>query len=175
MNNTFSWRILRVGSLRECLDAWQQSLLYQQLDERLKMSSEIVLDELGSNFLRYSGAKAKEMLFTAEYANEELMLTFDDDGVAFDPTEAPDAPKGNIALLPVGGRGIHMVRRCVDAWNYRREENRNINILRKQLPLVEPEPEKDVLDEGMPVEPVVKPPPLPPEAFSPPDGQSGKN
>lgn len=138
MNESFSWRILRVGALRDCLDAWQASTLYIALDDTFKTTSEIVIDELGSNFLRYSGAKSKEMLLKATFDGEQLTMRFDDDGVAFDPTAVPEPPKGNIALLPVGGRGIHMARRCVTSWEYEYLEDtkRNVNVLIKK-PVVE--------------------------------------
>lgn len=124
-----------MGALRDCLDAWQKSPVYGLLDDGFKMASEIILDELGSNFLRHSGAKAKEMLVSVTFQDDVLEMRFDDDGVEFDPTLVPDPPKGNIALLPVGGRGIFMARRCVDSWEYeyQEERKRNVNMLRKRV------------------------------------------
>lgn len=141
MNESFSWRILRVGALRDCLDSWQKSPVYAALDDGFKTASEIILDELGSNFLRHSGAKAKEMLVSITFENDVLELRFDDDGAPFDPTLVPDPPMGNIALLPVGGRGIFMARRSVDTWEYEYQEDRkrNVNVLRRRVKTPEEE------------------------------------
>jgi hypothetical protein len=48
-----------------------------------------------------------------------------------------------VALLPTGGRGLHMVRQSVDSWKYRLENKRNTNLLKKRVtnPLDEPEAE----------------------------------
>ncbi|WP_166443018.1 ATP-binding protein [Phragmitibacter flavus] len=177
MNESFSWRILRVGSLRECLDAWQSSNLCQLLDDRMRTAVEITIDELGSNFLRYSGAKSKEMLLTVTFDGAVLTMKFDDDGELFDPTMVPEPPKGNIGLLPVGGRGIHMARRSMDSWEYQEVDKRNLNVLVKKVAVeVEPEPEQQpvILSTPEPAhepEAIISPmsgalpPPLPPEAF----------
>lgn len=131
--DSFQWTVLRVGSLRECLDAWQASPLFGRLDEALRTSSCIVLDEVGSNFLRFSGPKAKDMKVAIAFDGDQMSITLDDDGEEFDPTKIPPPPRGNLALLPPGGRGLHMARQSVDTWVHRRENNRNINVLTKRI------------------------------------------
>ena len=56
--DSFHWKILRVGSLRDCLDAWQASPVYKKLNDACRNESSLAIDELGSNFLRFSGANA---------------------------------------------------------------------------------------------------------------------
>lgn len=131
MSLSFEWRVLRVGALRECLDAWLRSPLHEALSEDFRTAAEMVMDELGSNFLRYSGPKAREMWVKIEFDGTVMTMTFADDGVLFDPGVVPEPPKGNIGLLPVGGRGIYMVRGLVHRWEYREENRRNVNVLRK--------------------------------------------
>jgi len=130
---SFQWKILRVGSLRECLDAWQDSALYKALNESCRNAASLAIDELGANFLRFSGPNATVMLLTITFDGKEMVMTLDDDGAAFDPESAPDPPRGNIGLVPVGGRGLHMVRQMMDSWDYRHENKRNINVLKKAL------------------------------------------
>jgi anti-sigma regulatory factor (Ser/Thr protein kinase) len=50
----------------------------------------------------------------------------EDDGVAFNPLEAP-APRqpGSLAEATVGGLGIHLIRSFTDECRYRRENGRN--------------------------------------------------
>ena len=133
ITDSFHWTILRVGSLRECLDAWQASPLFAGLNEALRTSSSIVLDELGSNFLRFSGTKSKEMKLVFAFKDKELIMTFDDDGVQFDPGKILPPPHGNLGLLPMGGRGLHMARQSVDSWDYHYVDQRNVNVLKKRM------------------------------------------
>jgi anti-sigma regulatory factor (Ser/Thr protein kinase) len=48
-------------------------------------------------------------------------LLIEDNGAAFDPTEAPD-PEVNRSLedMPIGGLGIHLVRELTDGFDYQR-------------------------------------------------------
>jgi anti-sigma regulatory factor (Ser/Thr protein kinase) len=138
----FHWKILRVGSLRDCLDAWQASPIYGKLDDGCRNASSLAIDELGSNFLRFSGPNAQAMQLEFSFDGKELVMKFDDDGSAFDPGSILPPPRGNVALLPTGGRGLHMVRQSVDSWKYRLEDKRNTNVLKKRIapdPLDEPE------------------------------------
>lgn len=130
---SFHWKILRVGSLRECLDAWQASALFQRLNESMRNATSLAIDELGSNFLRFSGANAQAMQVRFAFDGKELVMTFEDDGVHFDPGSILPPPHGNVVLIPVGGRGLHMVRQSVDSWIHRHENKCNINVLKKTV------------------------------------------
>jgi anti-sigma regulatory factor (Ser/Thr protein kinase) len=140
---SFHWKILRVGSLRDCLDAWQQSPVYKKLNESCRNASTLAIDELGSNFLRFSGPDAQAMHLEFTFDGKDLVMKFEDDGKPFDPGSILPPPRGNVALLPTGGRGLHMVRQSMNSWNYRYENKRNHNLLKKCMtnPLDEPEAE----------------------------------
>jgi anti-sigma regulatory factor (Ser/Thr protein kinase) len=138
---SFHWKILRVGSLRDCLDAWQGSPAYKKLNDSCRNASSLAIDELGSNFLRFSGPSAQAMHLEFTFDGKELVMKFEDDGKPFDPGSILPPPRGNVALLPTGGRGLHMVRQSVDSWKYALENKRNTNLLKKRVtsPLDEPE------------------------------------
>ncbi len=141
---SFHWRILRVGSLRECLDAWEASPVYGKMDDACRNASSLALDEIGSNFLRFSGPDAQAMHVEITFDGKELVMKFEDDGKPFDPGSILPPPRGNVGLLPTGGRGLHMVRQSVDSWDYRLLNKRNTSVLKKRVtphPLDEPEPE----------------------------------
>jgi anti-sigma regulatory factor (Ser/Thr protein kinase) len=140
---SFHWKILRVGSLRDCLDAWQDSPIYKKLNEPCRTASTLAIDEIGSNFLRFSGPNAQAMHLEFTFDGKDLVMKFEDDGKPFDPGSVLPPPRGNVALLPTGGRGLHMVRQSVESWNYRLEGKRNTNVLKKRMinPLDEPDPE----------------------------------
>jgi anti-sigma regulatory factor (Ser/Thr protein kinase) len=69
--------------------------------------------------------------FVLEASPDVITLTFDDDGVAFDPCSAAparpaaagptgSAPAASLEAAPDGGFGLTMVRRAVSKMNYRR-------------------------------------------------------
>ena len=57
-----------------------------------------------------------------------------DEGVHFDPTEAlPVDTKLSAEDRPIGGLGIHMLRKLMDSINYERIDGKNILTLRKEI------------------------------------------
>ena len=86
----------------------------------------IVMDEIVSNIVRCSGAKA----FTVglDQTGEGLAMVFSDNGVAFDPTQDAEAPNLSSSLddRSVGGLGIFMVKKMAKSVEYRRENDRNV-------------------------------------------------
>jgi len=64
----------------------------------------------------------------------ELRIEVEDDGVPFNPLEqlAPDISKP-IEQRPVGGLGIHMMRKSLDGMEYRRADGKNILVMIKRI------------------------------------------
>ena len=98
------------------------------------MQLQVALDEIVSNVIKYSwsdGAK-HEFLVRIIVDKETATLDIIDDGVAFDPRSAPDLDALPADRRPhLGGRGIHMVRKLVDGFDYRRIDGRNHTTLTK--------------------------------------------
>ena len=96
----------------------------------------IVLDELLSNTIRHGlgGAAGHEISLALDYAGGEVMVEIEDDGAAFDPTQAP-APvlAATLAERKPGGVGIAFVRNLTDSFEYRREADRNRVVLRRRV------------------------------------------
>ena len=62
------------------------------------------------------------------------MLTVTDDGHPFDPREVPEPDiQLPVEERPVGGLGIHLLRKMSDRMEYGREGGRNRLCLRKSL------------------------------------------
>lgn len=93
----------------------------------------IAFDEIFSNVCRHSGAK--EIAVECRIDKDRAMLTFEDDGVAFNPLERP-VPNVEEPLehRKIGGLGIYMVRELMDELAYERtdEKNRLILIIKRQ-------------------------------------------
>lgn len=92
----------------------------------------IAVDEIFSNIVRYSGAdKATIRCLVSE---QEVTLSFEDNGKAYNPldTQEPDinAPKEKRGI---GGLGIFVVKKSMDAVSYAYQDGKNILTITKQF------------------------------------------
>ena len=73
------------------------------------------------------------MTVCADFEGEDLVLTFTDSGIPYDPTKTREP---DITLpaeeRPIGGLGIFLVRKTMDDVAYRREDGKNILTVRKK-------------------------------------------
>lgn len=93
------------------------------------MKVNIVLDELLSNIVKYGFADELEHFIqvTLEFHGRKLMITFEDDGIPFNPFQkTPPDLSLPIEEREIGGLGIHLVRKLMDEFSYKRDVNRNI-------------------------------------------------
>ncbi len=92
----------------------------------------IAVDEIVSNILQYSGAG--ELTLCCEISPQAVMLSFSDNGTPYDPLAKPD-PDVTLALdeREIGGLGIFMVKKSMDAMDYRFADGKNILTLKKLI------------------------------------------
>lgn len=86
----------------------------------------IILDEIVSNIVRYSGAGSFRI--GVERGGDGLLMEFTDDGIEFDPTRDAAVPDVSAPLEDrvVGGLGTFMVKKMSKSVVYRRENGKNI-------------------------------------------------
>lgn len=124
-------------SLQSCLQALEESGVYQEMPPPLQFVAELILDELASNTLKYGGRENPEVRLNLEYANGSMRMEISDDAQPFDPwTQSPevdDSQVEDVEELEIGGRGIHMLKQATDTRHYERRDGRNINILTRSL------------------------------------------
>ena len=61
-------------------------------------------------------------------------IAVEDDGRPFNPLDAaPPNVQASIEERPVGGLGIYLVRRVMDDLEYRRQQGKNVLLMRKRL------------------------------------------
>ena len=71
---------------------------------------------------------------TLRHAEGTLSLTFADRGVPYDPLSAPPPDLSRpLAERAPGGLGLFIVRKTMDAVDYRRDGDRNVLTLTKRL------------------------------------------
>ena len=95
----------------------------------------VVFEEVVVNVVMHAyRGTAGTIEITAERTAEALMLTVRDDGPPFDPLAQPepdlDLP---IAQRPLGGLGVHLVKRLCDRIQYQRRGESNILVMTKEI------------------------------------------
>lgn len=95
----------------------------------------LALDEILTNVISYGYKDDNEHLIIIRFSleDEELIAEVEDDGQPFNPLGAPE-PNTDKPLQErqIGGLGIHLVRNLMDKLEYRRQENRNILVMKKK-------------------------------------------
>lgn len=98
------------------------------VDRTAIFAIEMVIEEIATNAIKYSfhNNHNGEIVIESFATQTRAHLLIEDNGDAFDPTEAPD-PEVNRSLedMPVGGLGIHLVRELTDSFDYQRIDGRN--------------------------------------------------
>ena len=63
-----------------------------------------------------------------------MLFTISDSGIPFDPTQQPEADVSlSVDEREIGGLGIYLVRQLMDRIVYKREDEKNILTLTKQI------------------------------------------
>ena len=96
----------------------------------------IAVEELYVNIASYAYAPATgpmTLRVETEAETPAVTITFIDSGVPYDPLQKPD-PDLSLSLeeRPIGGMGIYMVKKSMDAVFYKRDGDRNVLTIRKQ-------------------------------------------
>lgn len=107
-----------------------------RLDVGTTMSLNLALEEAVSNVIMYAYPEGSDGLVDIEAIIRKDMLRFiiSDNGIAFDPTAAPDADVNlDLEDRPIGGLGIFLVKSIMDTVSYQRSDGKNILTMTKKL------------------------------------------
>ena len=104
---------------------------------KAQMQIDVAIDELFANIARYAYAPETgeaEIRFAFDEPNRMACITFVDRGVPFDPVQKTDP---DVTLTAeereVGGLGIFLVKKTMDAMEYRREGDCNVLTIKKRI------------------------------------------
>ncbi len=126
-----------LSSLQQCLQAMEESDVYQDLPSSLRFVAELILDELASNTIKYGGLDCHNIDFSLDFDGDRMRVELVDDAMPFDPWgEAPrvdDSGVMDIEDIEIGGRGIHMLRQATDTQHYERKDGKNINVMTRHV------------------------------------------
>lgn len=100
------------------------------------MSITVAVEEIFVNIAHYAyeGRTGKANVGLKFKNDEEVQITFVDNGIPFNPLEKEDPDvKADIEDREIGGLGIYMVKKSMDECTYVRSNNQNIFTMRKAL------------------------------------------
>jgi anti-sigma regulatory factor (Ser/Thr protein kinase) len=121
LRNEFS-ELGRVQPLvREFLDR-------NEVSETAAYTVELAIEEVVTNIIKYAfpDAGTREIRVGLTVEQGRVVLRFEDDGAAFDPSRCPqeDSP-GTLTERRAGGLGLRLMHSLVDGIEYRRSGGRN--------------------------------------------------
>ena len=103
---------------------------------RAQMQIDVAVDELFSNIAYYAYPPGSGTVTLRVEAAEpdDVMLTFIDSGVPYDPLSRPD-PDTTLSAEErrIGGLGIYMVKKSMDDVSYAYEDGKNVFTIKKRL------------------------------------------
>ncbi|MDR0555851.1 MAG: ATP-binding protein [Holosporaceae bacterium] len=89
----------------------------------------IIFDEIITNIIKYAYQDDQNHTFVVhmDKDNDRVIISFIDDGIAFDPLEKvdPDTQSLSIEERPIGGLGIFLVKQLADVVKYSRIGKQN--------------------------------------------------
>jgi anti-sigma regulatory factor (Ser/Thr protein kinase) len=106
------------------------------LPAAVRRAADLALEEHLTNIRNYAyeNGSRHSIRVRLEVESGYLTVEVEDDGKAFDPLQVPPANTSlPLEKKPVGGLGVHLIRKFMDDVHYRREADKNILRMRKRL------------------------------------------
>lgn len=110
-------------TVQEFISTWAEE---KSVDTKCSTKLAVCTDELVSNVIFYGGATTLEV--SCEKREDEILLTFTDNGKAFNPLTQAKEPDitASVEEREIGGLGIFMVKKLMDVVTYKRVYERNV-------------------------------------------------
>ena len=106
------------------------------LPPQVRQAADLALEEHLTNIINYGYEDTQPHQVSVRFALEEgfLVVEVEDNGKPFNPLEAPEVDTSlPLEQKPIGGLGLHLIRKFMDDLQYRRDANKNILRMRKRL------------------------------------------
>ena len=101
---------------------------------KVQMQIDVAIDEIASNIAYYAYPNGDgDMTISIAEENGNLKIVFQDFGIPYNPLESsPPDLSLSAEDRPIGGLGIHIVKKMMDSISYRYENGQNILTLYKK-------------------------------------------
>ena len=122
-----------IPQLNEFIDGFCEQ---RDIDNDITMSLNLAIEEAVVNVMNYAYPEGTVGYVDIEAEADDDFVTFviSDTGKPFDPTQKDEVnTELSVEDRPIGGLGIHLVRRMMDEISYRYADHRNILTLRKRI------------------------------------------
>jgi serine/threonine-protein kinase RsbW len=109
------------------------------LPTNLVFEINLALEEVLTNVISYGyeDSREHEIILRLSFKEGEVTTEVEDDGRPFNPLEAAELDISKpVEERPVGGLGIHLVRKLMDGLEYRRQQGKNFLVMKKSIPVV---------------------------------------
>jgi phosphoserine phosphatase RsbU/P len=105
------------------------------LDPKIVHDLNLALEEILTNIISYGYTDNREHEIKVRLSVQpgEVKAEVEDDGQPFDPLAAPEPDTAkSLEERPIGGLGIHLVRKLMDNLEYKRQGERNLLTMKKK-------------------------------------------
>ena len=117
---------------RTMAEFWAESGLPAELEGDVNLA----LEEMLANVILhgYQDQSEHNIAVSLEANGGEVRVAIEDDGVPFNPLEAPEVDTTtSLVDRLIGGLGIHLVRKVTDGLEYKRLGDKNLFTLKKKI------------------------------------------
>ena len=127
----------KIENVRQVTDFLEAELEKLDCPMKAQMQLDVAVDELFSNISMYAYPGAVGLAtvrLSFEEASRTVSVTLIDSGLPYNPLEKDD-PDVTLSAQDrqVGGLGIFLVKKTMDAMFYERRENQNVVTIQKKL------------------------------------------
>ena len=110
----------------QSFERFRRALDAERLESVPRYNAELIFEEIVANIVRYGAVAGRDpaIRVTLEPLPDSVRITFDDDGVPFDPCAdfEPDPPR-SLEGEKIGGFGLTLVRRAASSLEYLRTDD----------------------------------------------------
>lgn len=100
----------------------------EAVPEDKRFALEVCVEEIVTNIIKYGYPEGSEgpITINLERSGDRLSIRIEDEGVPFDPTQTEEVDIAqSLEDRPIGGLGIHMVKKMMAEIHYQRVDQRN--------------------------------------------------
>jgi serine/threonine-protein kinase RsbW len=123
------------GQKQKVVEALERFSREHHLQPTVVNAIDLALEEHLTNLMSYGFPDGREHVIKVRLMMaSEVVVEVQDDGLPFNPLQVPKADTSvPLEKRPVGGLGIHLIRKCMDRVEYETQGRRNILRMWKSL------------------------------------------